>query len=87
MRPDGVWTAKGGLVSPEQVEAVRPVLERAMREGVTGVRDGGYTWIYQPLDPDPLRPPDDSEPTRRRGCSYSVLPYLVVALVVLWWRL
>jgi hypothetical protein len=31
--------------------------------------------------------PDDPEPTRRRGCSYSVLPYLVVALVVLWWRL
>jgi hypothetical protein len=37
---------------------------------------------------DPLNEiPDDPEPTRRRGCSYSVLPYLVVALVVLWWRL
>ena len=57
---------------------------------------------YRLLDPDPLRPPDDPEaesirfaldaveahrkPARRRGCSYSVLPYLVVALVVLWWR-
>lgn len=35
---------------------------------------------------DPLNAvPDDPEPTRRRGCS--VLPYLVVALVVMWWRL
>ncbi len=33
---------------------------------------------------DPLNSiPDDPEP-RRRGCSVSVLPYLVVALVVLW---
>jgi hypothetical protein len=35
------------------------------------------------LDPDPLNEiPDDPEPTRRRGCSYSVLPYLVVALLI-----
>ena len=111
--PTGIWTTKGpGGPSPERVAAIRPVLERAMTEGVTLIEDGGFTWIYQPLDPDPLRPaddpaycahgrspgvlcpwclgineiPDDPEPTRRRGCPVSVLPYLVVALVVLWWR-
>lgn len=37
------------------------------------------------LDPDPLRPPDDPEP-RKENPFYAGCAYLVVALVVLWWR-
>jgi hypothetical protein len=81
-----------GGPSSERVRAIRPVLERAATEGVTQVEDGGYTWRYRPLDPDPLTAfPDDERvpvhprlPTRRRGCGCSVIPWLVLAVVALW---
>jgi len=58
-----------------------------MRDGVVQVEDGGYTWRYQPYDPDPLdvaeqEPDPEPRPILSfRGCVWLAI---TAALAVFW---